>query len=195
MSLTVPDRPAQTSTPIHSVLAHRWSPRAFDATVDLDETKLRAALEAARWSASAANTQPWRFLVARRGTDAFATVFEHLQGANSAWAGSAGALIVGVTRTANDDGDPQPWAEYDLGQALAHFSVQAHHDGLHVHQMGGFRAAGIHDAFGLAEDLRVMSVAAVGLLGDAETLPEGLREREGAARTRLPLEELLLVDA
>ena len=42
-------RTAVTSTPILDVLAQRWSPRAFDPSAVIDETKLTAALEAARW--------------------------------------------------------------------------------------------------------------------------------------------------
>jgi hypothetical protein len=38
-----------------------------------------------------------------------------------------------------------------------------------------------------------VSITAIGVLGDVDTLPEPLREREGAPRLRKPLEELVLV--
>ena len=80
MSLTLDnDRIAQTSTPISEVLANRFSPRAYDAAAAVDETKLVAALEAARWSPSAANTQPWRFIVARRGTPQFDAIAQAIR--------------------------------------------------------------------------------------------------------------------
>ncbi|GAB3798600.1 nitroreductase family protein [Humibacter antri] len=189
------DRIAETSTAIHPVLTERFSPRAFDASEPIDETKLVAALEAARWSPSAANTQPWRFIVARRGTPAFDTIVAGLMGFNQFWAVNAGALIVGLAARTTEDGRPLRWAEYDLGQALAHFSMQAHYDGLHVHQMGGFAADELRDAFAVNERFDLVSVTAVGVLGDVDDLPENTRERERAPRTRLPLEELLLVDA
>ena len=74
------------------VLAARWSPRAYDAQNAIDETKLATALEAARWSPSANNSQPWRFIVARRGTALHAQVVNALMGFNQTWAGNAAAL-------------------------------------------------------------------------------------------------------
>jgi nitroreductase len=199
MSLTAETRTAtpktaQTSTPINGVLAERWSPRSYDASAPLDERKLTAALEAARWAPSAGNSQPSRFVVARRGSAAFDTVVANLTGANSLWATSAGALIVGIAEVTDADGKPRPWAKYDLGQAFAHLSVQAHHDGLHVHQMGGFEAAGLREAFNIDERFEPVSVAAIGVLASPDALPEQLREREVAPRIRKPLDELVLVN-
>lgn len=62
---------AQTSAPLHPLLAERWSPRGFDASHELDDQTLDALLEAARWAPSANNSQPWRFLVTRRGQESF----------------------------------------------------------------------------------------------------------------------------
>ncbi|MEO8907162.1 MAG: nitroreductase family protein [Microbacteriaceae bacterium] len=191
---TASPKAAQTSTPIDEVLAERWSPRSYEASAPLDEQKLTAALEAARWAPSAGNSQPSRFIVARRGSGAFDAIVANLMGFNSVWATSAGALIVGVAEVTDADGKPRPWAKYDLGQALAHLSVQAHADGLHVHQMGGFIADGLRDAFSIDERFEPVSVAAIGVLASADALPEALREREVAPRTRLPLSELMLVN-
>lgn len=189
------DRVAQTNTPILPVLAQRWSPRSFVADEAIDEQKLAAALEAARWSASAANSQPWRLIVARRGTAAFARVADTLVGFNSVWASSAGALIVAIYEVTGPEGEPRPWAQYDLGQAMAHFSVQAHASGLHVHTMGGFDADAIATAFELPDDLRALTVTAVGELAPAEQLgDETLIARETAPRERKPLSEIVLVD-
>ncbi|MCS5722966.1 nitroreductase family protein [Herbiconiux sp. CPCC 203407] len=189
----IPSRTAETSTPIHSTLAERWSPRSFEAAETLDEQRLTAALEAARWAPSANNSQPARFIVARRGTPEFTTVVENLMSFNQAWADRAGALVVAVAETVGDHGAPRRWAEYDLGQAMAYFTVQAHHDGLHVHQMGGIDPAGLASAFGLPAHLVPVTVAAVGTLASPDALPDDtLRARESAPRTRLPLDTLLL---
>ena len=67
--------PAVTAAPILDVLAERWSTRIFDAETPIDEAALASALEAARWAPSANNTQPWRFVVARRGTAEHAAHF------------------------------------------------------------------------------------------------------------------------
>ena len=188
-------RTADTSVPLLPALAERWSPRAFDATTPIDEDTLRAALEAARWSPSAANSQPWRFIVARRGSEAFDTIVANLQGFNQAWAGSAGALVVAVAETVDAEGKERRWATYDLGQAVAHLTIQAHHDGLHAHQMGGFDAEGLRAAFELDEGFVPVSVTALGTLGSADALPDVLREREAAPRTRRPLEDVDVVNA
>ncbi len=188
-------RTADTSAPLLPALAERWSPRAFDPEAVVDEGKLTAALEAARWSPSANNSQPWRFVVARRGSEAFAAIVENLMGFNQLWAGAAGALVVAFAETVDAEGVERPWARYDVGQAVAHLSVQAHHDGLHTHQMGGFVADGLRQAFGIEERFVPVSVTALGMLGDAESLPEQLRERELAPRTRRPLEDVVLLSA
>ncbi|MEJ6490574.1 nitroreductase family protein [Leucobacter sp. USCH14] len=186
-------RTAITSAPVIDSLAERWSPRAFDTTHTFPEGALRGILEAARWAPSANNTQPWRFIVARRGGENFARIAETFAGFNREWAVNAGALIVNVAEISDADGNVRPWAEYDLGQAVAHLSVQATHEGLHLHQLGGFDRDAIRAAFDLEERLVPVSISAIGKLGSAETLSEVLREREVAPRTRLDLESLVLV--
>jgi nitroreductase len=189
-------RTAETSAPIHEVLAERWSPRSFDLSVDVPAEKITAALEAARWAASASNTQPWRFIVARRGTAEHATIVENLMGFNQAWAASAHVLIVNLAAVTAEDGTPLRWAQYDLGQAVANLTVQAHHDGLHVHQMGGIEVDGLRAAFGIDSALEPISVTALGVLGTPEALDNDvLREREVAPRSRRPLDELVLISA
>ena len=195
MSNTVIDRAAQTEHPVLEVLAGRWSPRAFDVETPIDEAKLASALEAARWSPSASNSQPWRFIVARRGTAAHHGIHSALMGFNQVWAGDAAVLIVAIAETADADGTPISHAVYDLGQAVAHLSVQAHHDGLHVHQMSGFVAEQLRETFGIDERFAPMTVLALGDLGDAARLPEPLQQREVAPRTRRPLAETIIVDA
>lgn len=185
-------RKADTTAPLIHPLVERWSPRAYDPTAEVSTDVLRTILEAARWAPSANNTQPWRFIVARRGSEAFTTVHDALMGFNQAWADSAAVLIVNIAETADAEGKPRPWARYDLGQAVAHLTVQAQHEGLHTHQMGGFDGARIAKAFGLAEHLEVVSITAIGVLGDVDALPEPLREREVAPRLRKPLDELVV---
>ncbi|WP_022882040.1 nitroreductase family protein [Gryllotalpicola ginsengisoli] len=184
---------AQTDAPILEVLAGRWSPRSF-TNDPIDEGKLAAALEAARWSPSAGNSQPWRFIVARRGSEAFEKIAATLMGFNKAWAPKASVLLVAVAQVADGEGKPLPTALYDLGQSMAHLSVQAHHDGLHVHQMTGFERDRLAAAFDLPENLMPFSVSAIGTVGTPDDLDEVLAERERQPRTRKPLPELLLVN-
>ncbi|WP_375386429.1 nitroreductase family protein [uncultured Microbacterium sp.] len=193
--LSTTDRRAATDSPLLGVLADRWSPRGFDADASIDEVKLASALEAARWSPSANNSQPWRFIVARRGTGEFDSIVLNLRGFNREWAERAGALVVAVAETETADGTPVHFAAYDLGQAMAHFSVQAHHDGLHVHQMGGIEREGLSAAFGLESRFVPLTVTAVGTLGGVESLSDAVQERESAPRVRRPLAESVVLSA
>lgn len=184
-------RIAETSVPIVDALATRWSPRAFDQNAVVTAADLTASFEAARWAPSASNIQPWLFVAGFRGDDTFAAIAENLAGYNAAWAPHAAVLVVNVAETASADGKPNKFAEYDLGQAVAHFSVQATADGYFVHQMGGFDAAAIADKLGIAEPWQIVSIMAVGPRGEASELPEPLAEREVQPRTRKPLAEVV----
>ncbi|WP_309104482.1 nitroreductase family protein [Microbacterium sp.] len=195
MNTPLHDRTAPTEHPVLDILAARWSPRAFDADRPIDEARLATALEAARWSPSANNVQPWRFIVARRGTALHAQIVDALMGFNQAWAGNASALIVAVAETETADGTPITHAVYDLGQAVAHFSVQAHHDGLAVHQMSGFDPEVIREFADLEPRFAALTVIAVGEFGDVDSLPEVLREREVAPRVRRPIDETVILSA
>jgi len=187
-------RTAPTESPILDVLAERWSTRIFDREAPLDEVAFASALEAARWTPTGANTQPWRLIVARRDSEAHAAIMATLAGFNSAWAGAAAALVVFVAETTRD-GQPMTWALYDTGQVAAHLTVQAHANGLFTHQMGGFDRAAISEAFGLDENFTPITIMAVGNLGDSSAAHEALVERENTPRARRPIAESLLVDA
>lgn len=194
MTLLTDLKSATTDAPILDVLAERWSPRAYTGE-PIDEGKLASALEAARWSASGGNSQPWRFIVARRGTPAFDKIASTFAPFNAAWAPRASVLLVALyTELRDQQGTLRNTVFYDLGQAMAHLSVQAHHDGLHVHQMTGFDADALAAAFGLPAEVHPFTVATIGTVGSPDDLDEALAERERAPRTRLPLDEIVLVN-
>ena len=195
MTLTTESsRRAVTEWPLIEILAERWSPRAYDKTAVIEEATLTTVLEAARWAPSASNMQPSRFIVARRGSANFTKIHDALKGFNQVWADTASVLIVNVAKLSIDETRENPWARYDLGQAVAHLTIQAQHEGLHTHQMGGFDAAAIADAFNLNDDQAVVTVTALGVLGQPEDLTPELQEREIAPRIRKPLAELLLAN-
>ncbi|MGQ0632419.1 MAG: nitroreductase family protein [Sporichthyaceae bacterium] len=188
----LPDHRADTTAALHELLAERWSPRGFDPGYELSQADLSALLEAARWAPSAGNSQPWRFIVARRGTAAFDSLSGLLAPGNQRWAPLASVLVVAVAVIVDGKGAPAPWAHYDTGAAMAHLTVQAQSLGLSVHQMGGFDAAGVVREFGLGAELEPIAAAAIGRLDPDAALPEDLFARERAPRTRRSVEELLL---
>ncbi|HEY8317528.1 MAG TPA: nitroreductase family protein [Amnibacterium sp.] len=194
MTLLTDTRRAETAAPLHDLLAERWSPRSFDPEFVVPDEAVTALMEAARWAPSAANFQPRRFIVARRGSEAFQAVTDALSEGNRPWAPNASLFVVAIALTKDADGKPYRWAEYDAGQAIAHLTVQAHALGLHVHPMGGFDPEAIALSFELPEGAVAVSVNAIGAAAPADLLPERYRSREAAPRTRLPLEELVVVD-
>ncbi|MCX4469554.1 nitroreductase family protein [Micromonospora sp. NBC_01655] len=115
-----------------------------------------------------------------------------------AWAGTQGHAA-GPADSAGVGGDhgpavagPAGRAAYDLGQAVAHLTVQATALGLYVRQLAAFDAAGLAADLELPAGIRPLVVAAVGRLGDPFSLPEELLRQETGLRRRRPLAELLL---
>jgi nitroreductase len=186
------DKQATTRVPVHPLLAGRWSPRGFDARHELTDEQVTALLEAARWAPSANNTQPWRFLVARRGDAAFTDLAGLLAPGNQPWATAAAALVLVAAETVDESGRSRPWALYDTGQAVGHLVVQAAAEGLDAHQLGGFDAAGVAERFGLPAGVQPVVVVAVGRHDPEAPLAPVLAERERAPRRRREVEELLL---
>ncbi len=72
---------------------------------DISEEELMRLFEAARWAPSSFNTQQWRALYARRGTEHWQTFFDLLVDANKAWAKNAAVLVVFISRRNFDHND------------------------------------------------------------------------------------------
>jgi len=185
-------RPAPADHSIHSLVAHRWSPRAFaDRAVEPD--KLRSLFEAARWAASCFNDQPWYYIVATRDEPAeFQKLLACLVNANQAWAKAAPVLAISVARTKfQHNGSFNRHAQHDVGAASASLALQAESLGLAVHQMGGFDANRARESFHIPADHEPMAAIAIGYPGDPASLPETLREREHAPRSRHPISDFV----
>ena len=171
----------------------RWSPRAFSDQIP-QTSELVRILEAARWSASCSNEQPWRFLIGIKGQgDIYQDILNVLDEGNQVWARSASVLILLCTKkTFTRNKKPNNWAEYDAGQAAANLSIQAMELNIYVHQMAGFD---INAAAGLLkseEDLVPVTAMALGYRGNLDQLSGVLQEREAAGRTRIDLKKIIL---
>jgi nitroreductase len=182
------DRRADTSVPIHDLVAERWSPVGFDRSV-IGDDDLAALFEAARWAPSSYNEQPWRFLVARRDDpEAFDAMLSCLVDANSAWAGNASALMLTAAVTTHvRNGKPNGKALHDLGLAVGNMSAEATARGLVMHQMGGILPDRARELYGVPDDAEVVTAIAVGRAAQPRSLPDDLRGRDEAPRARRPL--------
>jgi len=186
------EKNAITQTPINELLASRWSGRSFDSARDIDDKKIIALLEAARWAPSCYGDQPWRFIVCNRATNnqAWEDAFSCLAEGNQSWAKDAPLLILasaGSVMTRN--GNPNRWGQYDTGAASMSLCLQATSMGMMVHQMGGFNAEKARKIFLVPDQYTPMAMMAVGYQLPLERIPDESKERELTERSRRPLAE------
>ncbi len=186
------EKPANTDFPIHDLLRHRWSPRAF-ADRPVEPEKLGSLVEAARWAPSSYNEQPWAYLLATREQPAeFARLLSVLVEGNIAWAQHAPVLMLSLARLNFErNGRPNRHAFHDVGLASENLVIQATAMGLAVHQMAGFQVDKAREVFNIPEGWEPAAAIALGYPGEADSLPEPLRTRELAPRTRKPLEQFV----
>jgi nitroreductase len=171
------------------VVRHRHSPRAFTSR-PVSPEELHRLFEAARWTASCFNGQPWHFVYARKeDAAAFADVLSTLVPFNQEWARAAAVLGIAVARdTFTHNGKPNAWAAYDTGAAMAQLTAQATSEGLVVHQMGGFDAGLVRSVLGVPDGFTPMAAFALGEAGEASSLPAALAEKERPSERRAAAE-------
>lgn len=179
--------------PIAEQFLSRWSPRALSGE-PVAESQVLALLEAARWAPSASNIQPWRFVYALAGTPGFDAILAGLVPFNQGWANRASALVVVLSKTTSvapgqTEAKPNAWHAFDAGAAWMSLALQAQHDGLLTHGMGGFVADTLRSGLAIPADVAIHAVIAVGKPGDRAALPEALQAREMPSQ-RLPLSDV-----
>jgi nitroreductase len=168
------------SADLHPLLRGRFSPMRFDLGHTLIAADVELLLEAARWAPSAGNSQPWAFVVARRGEPDHDVLVRRLAPSSRRWAPEASALVVNIAhRTVDDSGLAySEFADYDLGQAVAHLTLQAAAMRLACRQFRAFDAAGLTHDLRLAPGWEVVTMTAVGSPVDDDRPP---RERRTLA--------------
>ncbi len=176
-------KPATADTPIHRLIADRWSPYSISEK-PLSVSEIASLFEAARWAPSSFNEQPWRYVYAETGNPNRAKLDALLVEGN-AWAKGAGLLIVSFSRkTFTYNGKENRHALHDLGAASYSLCLQAASMGLVTHQMAGFAADKANAALGVPQDYVPGSMIAVGYPGDLKTLAPELKKRDDAPRSR-----------
>lgn len=186
-------KPATTQQPIHTLIADRWSGRAYDANQSVSEAQVISLLEAARWAPSCFGDQPWRFVVCNKANNlqAWQAAFDSLVPGNQGWAVNAPVLLLICADTLFGHNDkPNKWAAYDTGAATENLCLQATADGLMAHQMGGFDADKARAAFNVPARYQILAMVSIGYPAAIESLSGEAKERELAPRSRKPLGEL-----
>lgn len=186
---------APVEHPVHELLARRYSPYAFDPERPVSESDLASLFEAARWTMSSYNAQPWRYIVAPRERDP--ATWERLYGVlvegNQAWAGNAPVLALGILRTTFEyNGKPNKAAAHDLGAASAMLTLEATARGLVVHQMIGIEPDRAREVFELGDGYEPLTALAIGYEGSVENIPEIYADRDRGERRRQPLSDIII---
>jgi nitroreductase len=179
-----------TDYPVDPLFLERWSPRAFTGA-PISEYDLLTILEAARWAPSSYNSQPWRFIYARRDTQHWPRLLGLLTQSNQSWAKNASALLILVSKTTllprgADKEEPSWTHSLDAGAAWASLALQAQRCGWAAHGMVGFDRERAVTELGVPDGYRVECAIAIGRRGDKSILPERLQARE------VPSDRLLL---
>lgn len=181
------NKKANTQVAIDNLISQRWSPRAFDAERMVEDEKIMAILEAARWAPSCFNDQPWRYVVCNKNINeaAWNNALSCLVEKNQLWAKNAPVLMLACAHGQfAHNGNDNRWSQYDTGAASENICLQATSSGLYVHQMGGFDADRTHEVFKLSENITPMAMIAIGYLGELSSLDEDFVEGEKAERDR-----------
>lgn len=184
------DRKAQTSVPIHDLLAKRWSPRAYDVNRTISREQLAALLEAARWAPSCNGDEPWRYLIFDKSRDAqgWQKAFDCLSENNRKWVKNVPVLMLSCAgSTFAHNGKPNRYGPHDTGAASACLALQGAAMGLAVHQMGGYDAAKARESFGIPEEYTPMAMIAVGYPASPDVLDEETKQKELKPRSRKPI--------
>lgn len=182
--------------PVHELIAGRYSPCGF-ADRPVSDEDLRSLFEAARWAASSYNEQPWSYLVARKeDANEFARLLSCLLEANQAWAATAPVLAIACAAlTFSRNGKPNLAATHDLGLAAGNLSLEATSRGLFVHQMIGILPEKARALYRVPEGVQPFTALAIGYAADPQTLPDPLKQRDLAPRSRKRLAEFVFSES
>lgn len=154
----------------------RWSPRSFSDKPVSDE-HLAALFEAARWTPSWMNNQPWVFFYETDGPDR-AKMEAIISEFNRYWA--VAAPVIGlIAARPGLEGFMARTADFDTGAAAMSLTLQATKLGLAVHLMGGIELDLAYAETGFdPESSKILCAFAIGYQGDGSNLSEKHRERE-----------------
>jgi nitroreductase len=190
---------ASASAEIHPLLRKRFSGRAF-APVSLEQSQVNLMLEAASWSSSSMNEQPWRYAVALRSDETrFGQFLSCLQPGNRVWAQHSGALLLSLAYNWHDGIQHiNRFDWHDVGAANTSLLLQATHMGLIGRMMGGFDFELTASTFGVSTSRSIdgpqlvpVCFIALGYPTDSSHLEEPFRSRELTPRKRKSVEDFM----
>ncbi len=182
------------SYPVSELFLNRWSSRAFsDEPIPNDQ--LMTLFEAARWTPSAYNEQPWRFIYTRKGSALWEKLLGLMIPFNQAWAKNATVFVVLISKNFFDrNGKHSHTHTLDAGAAWMSLALQGSISGLVVHAIADFDYDKAVALLNLPPEFKFELIIALGKPGDKKMLPAELQARE-VFTDRKPLSEIVFEDA
>jgi nitroreductase len=177
--------------PIDQEFLKRWSPRSI-SNKNFTEKDLMSLFEAARWSPSSSNIQPWRFLYALKGSKEWDRYFGFLVEFNQMWCKDAGALILVASRNTSPNKfgkeEQNYYQSFDTGAAWMSLALQARKKNFVAHAMGGFDKDKAKKELKIPNNYKVECMIAVGSQGNIEDIHERMQKNE-KPNTRNPVKD------
>lgn len=180
--MSAPTNPRVADYPIEPVFLERWSPRAFTGE-EISEHTLRTFFEAARWSPSAHNSQPWRFIYARRDNTHWDKFLGLLNEFNQSWVKTASAIVFVVSSETmhvpgKEGAVPSYSHSFDAGAAWGYLALQAAYAGWAAHAMVGIDFERSYAELKIPAGYRLEAAVAIGRKGPTDQLSEAMQARE-----------------
>lgn len=174
--------------PIHPMFLNRWSPRSFSSQEIAPDVLLRV-FEAAGWAPSGGNLQPWRYIIARNEQDKL-KFKSFINEGNWSWCRHAPVLALLAAQKTRSEHKPNRTAMLDAGASWAYLALEAMHQGLIAHAMGGFQPDQAKEVLAIPEEYECCIVIAIGYRGDKAALPDKDQAREIPSQRRSVTESL-----
>lgn len=176
---------------VNPLIISRWSPKAMTGE-EIPDDVLMSLFEAARWAPSAFNSQPWRFIYAKRDTEHWDRLFDLLNEGNQSWTKNASALMVVLSQRISDyNGKLNKTHAFDTGAAWENLALQAITLGWYAHAMSGVHFDKAREVLEVPEDYDIHAMIAVGKRGDKSILSEEAQKGE-SPNDRKKIEEFIM---
>ena len=156
----------------------RWSPRSFRKQI-IPSDKLTAIIDAARWSPSAYNEQPWRIITSTSSFQ-FDAYLDTLNDFNRSWAKNASVIGFMLAKKKYSHNNQQnEYALFDCGSAWMSLCLQARMFGYYTHAMAGFDKDKAQKILGVnTQEYYIVCAFVVGIIDKPEKLPDDIKSRE-----------------
>ena len=145
----------------------------------IPELDLKIIIDAARWSPSTMNEQPWLFLLLPERSSKFQEFVKCLNEGNQLWAKHSSVIGFIIARKFfKHKSKENSLADFDCGAAWMALTIQARLLGYYTHGMGGINRAKIDELLNLdVKKQKTMMGFALGKRADVSALPSELQKR------------------